>query len=147
LSKLNSHHSARPLTREPSIYGIHETSTTYQYSVLITNCYTALSSYQELKPISEIIPPPNDKYPPRSIVTQKRKHTTRSPKRKQTKIYHHGPTRTSPSNKHNLQERRRSDNEDNEDGETNYIPTVINGVTNDSYVYVIVKSKEQSIDS
>jgi hypothetical protein len=56
--------------------------------------------------------------------------TTRSPKRKQTTINHHGPTRTSPPNKHNLQERRRSDNEDNEDGETNYIPTVINGITN-----------------
>jgi len=42
-----------------------------------------------------------------SIVTQKCKYTTRSPKRKQTTMYHHGPTRTSPPNKHNLQERRR----------------------------------------
>ena len=71
--------------------------------------------------------------------------TTRSPKRKQTTINHHGPTRTSPPNKHNLQERRRNDNEDNKDGEINYIPTVINGVTN--MTHVTVKSKEQSIDS
>ena len=48
-------------------------------------------------------------------------------KEKKITTYHQRPTRTSPSNKHNLQEQRVNDDDD--DGEINYIPTIINGIT------------------
>jgi hypothetical protein len=53
-----SNHSARPVVREPSTYGIHEAPVTYQYSVPIANRYTTLSSYQELQSTSEMTLPP-----------------------------------------------------------------------------------------
>jgi hypothetical protein len=45
-------------------------------------------------------------------------------RRKKITTDQHRSPRTFPSNKHNLQERRESD------GETNYIPAIINGITN-----------------
>jgi len=72
------HYSAQSPARNPSTYGIHETLTTYQYSVPTANQYTTLSSCQELQSTSEVIPLPNDKYPSRSAITQKRKQATRS---------------------------------------------------------------------
>jgi len=61
------------------------------------------------------------------MAIKNRMYAIRSPKGKKITMYHHRPTRTSPSIKHILQERRGSDDDD--DGETNYIPTTINGIT------------------
>ena len=113
------HHSARPPAREPSTYWIRETPITYQYSVPIANRYTTLSSCQEQQPTSEITSPP------RPMTVKNRKYAKRSPKRKKV-TYHQRPIRTSPPNKHNLQERRGNDDDDSE---INYIPTIINGIT------------------
>ena len=90
------------------------------------------------------MPSPNDKYPSRSTVTQKRKHATRSPKRKQITTYHYGPTRTSLPNKHNLQEQRGSGNED---GETNFIPTIINDITNMTHMSQLNLRDKMSVNN
>jgi hypothetical protein len=65
------------------------------------------------------------------MAVKNRKYTTRSPKGKKITTYHHRPTRTSLSNKCNSQERRGNDDED---GETNYIPTIINSVNDTTHM-------------
>jgi hypothetical protein len=70
-----------------------------------------------------MISPSNDKHPPRFMAVKNRKYITRSPKEEKIATNQHRSSRTFLSNKHNLKERRESDDE------TNYIPTIINGIT------------------
>jgi hypothetical protein len=65
--------------------------------------------------------PTNNEYPSGFMVAKNHKYTTRTPREKKATTNQHRSSRTSPSNKHNLQERRESDDE------TNYIPAIING--------------------
>jgi hypothetical protein len=55
------------------------------------------------------------------MATNNHKYTTRTPREKKETTNQHKSPRTPLSNKHNLQERRESDDE------TNYIPTIITG--------------------
>jgi lysophospholipase L1-like esterase len=70
-----------------------------------------------------MILPSNNRYPPRFMAAKNRKYITRSPKGKKITNQRRS-SRTFLSNTHNLQERRESD------GETNHIPSIINGTTN-----------------
>src|SRR5215510_10902096 len=56
-----------------------------------------------------------------------RKYITRSPKEKKITSNQRRSSRTFLSNKHNLEERRESY------GETNHVPTIINGITNTTH--------------
>jgi len=70
-------------------------------------------------------------------------YATRSPKGKKI-TYHHRPTRTSPSNKHNLQGRR---GRDVDDGETNYIPIIINSVTDMTHMSQLNSRNKVSVQN
>jgi len=74
-----------------------------------------------------MVSPSNDKYPPRFMADKNRKYITRSPKGKKITTNQRRLSRTSLSNTHNLQEQGKSD------GETNHIPTIINGITNTTH--------------
>jgi hypothetical protein len=74
-----------------------------------------------------MISPSNDKHPTRFMAVKNHRYTTRSPKEKKIPTNQHRSSRTFLSNKHNLQERRKSDDE------TNYIPTIINGITDTTH--------------
>jgi len=82
---------------------------------------------QELQPTCEMISPSNDKYPPRFIAAKDRKYITRSPKGKKITTNQRRSSTTFLPNTHNLQEQRKSD------GETNHIPTIINGITDTTH--------------
>jgi len=99
--------------------------------VLIENRYSTLSNFQESQSTPEVISSPNDKYPFRSTITQKYKYSTRLSKRRQSTQDHHGLNRVSTKNKHNLQEQKGNGN-DRDD--RNYIPTIINGMTNINHI-------------
>jgi hypothetical protein len=58
------------------------------------------------------------------MTVKNRRYITRSLKKENIATNQHRSSRIFTSNKHNLQERRESENE------TNYIPTIIDGVTN-----------------
>ena len=136
------HHSARPPAREPSACGTDEAPITYQYSVPIANRYTTLLSFQELQSTFEMISSPNDKHPPRSMAIKNRKYVTRFTKGKKLTTYHHRPTRIYPSNKHNLQERRGSVDDE---CETNYTPTIINGRTETTHMSQLNSTNKVSV--
>ena len=120
-NKSRSPTSVRPPRKENSTYGI---PIAHQYTVPVENRYTMLSSYQESQTANEVISPSDTMHPTRFTTTKNHKYNMEPRKNKNTSLNQHGSSVTHPSNKHNLQKRRESENK------TNYIPTTVNGLTN-----------------
>jgi hypothetical protein len=118
-NKLYGRHSVQPPSRKPSTYGMNGTPNTYPYSVPTVNRHTVLLNYQEPQPTCEMTSPTNNEYLSGFMVAKNCKYTTRTPSEKKATTNQHTSSRTPPSNKHNLQEWRESDDE------TNYISTII----------------------
>ena len=68
--------------------------------------------------------PSDTMHPTKFTTTKNYKYNMGPQKKKNTSLNQHGSSVTHPSNKHNLQKQRESENK------TNYIPTIVNGLTN-----------------
>ena len=125
-AKTNSLHSSTNIQPSKSKHSTHGIQAAYQYAVPVANRYTVLSSYQELQESNDVIPPSNTKHLSTFKTGNNCNHIKGLHRKKNTAMYQPRLLVTYLPNKHNLQKPRKTENED----ETSYIPTIVNGVIN-----------------